>query len=388
MPSTPSHSRPVGYEARVWAKDSSTYQAAVPANVAGLETVGIVTPSALLDAADAEQRLATFDARLTSRLGDRELGTVEEMLMRTEAASSSQIENVTAGAAQISAAVIGESRKINAQLVARNVAAMRQATDLADRMDVETLLDVHHTLLPHLPRGPRTEQVWIGTSSLSPRGAVFIPPHHERVPEGLDDLMEFCRREEAPRLARAALAHAQFETIHPFVDGNGRVGRALVHAMLRRSGLAAHVTIPVSAGLLVDTVSYVQALTAYREGDPDPIVVRFADAAREGVESGERLLEAITQVRLQWTASVKARRGSTARRLMDLLVGQPVVTTNHVAASLEVSAEAARTAILHLVEAGVLTKLSVGSRNQVWVARQVTDAFDQAAQQGRRRVGF
>src|ERR1700712_2801977 len=125
----------------------------------------------------------------------------------------------------------------------------------------------------------RAEQVWIGGDSFGPHGAAFIPPHHDHVPAPMADLVEFTRAADLPLLSQAALAHAQFETIHPFPDGNGRTGRALIHAMLRSHGLTRNVTVPVSAGLLTDTVGYFEALTAYRSGEPAEIVEKLANAS-------------------------------------------------------------------------------------------------------------
>ncbi len=90
---------------------------------------------------------------------------------------------------------------------------------------------------------------------------------HDRVSAAISDLIRFLRRDDLPVLPQAAIAHAQFETIHPFTDGNGRAGRALLHSMLRSKALTRSVTVPVSAGLLADTGAYFEALTAYREGD-------------------------------------------------------------------------------------------------------------------------
>jgi hypothetical protein len=101
-----------------------------------------------------------------------------------------------------------------------------------------------------------------------PREAMFVPPHHSRVLAAIDDLLRFAQRDDIPALPQIALAHAQFGTIHPFTDGNGRTGRALIQAILRRKGLTRNVTVPVLAGLLTDTDSYFAALTAYREGTP------------------------------------------------------------------------------------------------------------------------
>ena len=151
---------------------------------------------------------------------------------------------------------------------------MVAALALADRLDEDAVLAMHAALLadvqPEIAGRWREEQVWIGGDSFGPHGAAFIPPHHDHVPALMADLVKFTRRADLPLLSQAAIAHAQFETIHPFPDGNGRTGRALIHAMLRGHGLTRNVTVPVSAGLLTDTNGYFDALTAYRDGRPCP----------------------------------------------------------------------------------------------------------------------
>lgn len=376
----------VGHEQLVW-HDGQRFDAAVVPSLAGLELTEFVGPEVLLEAAAAERAVAEFDARMTGVFGRMESGTVDSVLMRTEAASSSQIEHLTVGAAQLAVAVLGESRKANAQLVASNVATMRAAVELADRMDLAAVLAMHSELMrdTDVAVGLRGEQVWIGTSSSTPLGADFVPPTHERVGPAMDDLLQFASAPGAAPLAQAAVVHAQFETIHPFVDGNGRVGRALLHAMLRHADVTRHLTVPVSAGLLADTAAYIDALEAYRRGNPELIIQRVADAAKVGVELGTRLLDELVAVRQGWEEIVVARRGATAERMLDRLIGQPAVTASHVARQLDVSHEAARTAIRSLVDAGVLSKISTGNRNQVWVARGVTDAFDKVSASASRR---
>ena len=111
--------------------------------------------------------------------------------------------------------------------------------------------------------------MWIGSSCYGPHTATFVPPHHKRVPAAIEHLVESIRRDDLAVLPHAALAHAQFETIHPFPDGNGRTGRAIVHCLLRDKRLTRQVTVPVSAGLLTDTDQYFDALTARSGGSAE-----------------------------------------------------------------------------------------------------------------------
>jgi Fic family protein len=216
------------------------------------------------------------------------------VLLRTESASSSQIEEITAGVRQLALAELGESRSPNANTVVGNVRAMEAALALSDHIDIGSILAMHAALLTAQAGWEqhagmiREQPVWIGGHS--PVTAAFVPPHAERVVDALTDLIAFIDRDDVPVVAQAAIAHAQFETIHPFVDGNGRTGRALLHAILRAKGLLTHASAPVSAGLLRDTAAYFDALTSYRDGDVRPLIECFAAASRFAATSGTALV--------------------------------------------------------------------------------------------------
>lgn len=370
-----------------WQDLWTVYEASVVPNIDGLDVAETLDPLRAAAVGAAQQSIMDFDARMTEAFGGMELGTVQTVLLRSEAASSSQIEHLTASAKQLALAQIGESSSVNAQTVAANVDAMEQAARL-DELSTDAAVSMQGSLLGEtgLFVGVRQEQVWIGTRGSTPVGADFIPPFHDRVPESLDDLWRFANRPSTLPLAQIAVAHAQFETIHPFVDGNGRVGRALVHKMLRRSGLASHVTVPLSAGLLAYPEGYVAALTAYRAGDPRPVVDEFVRASQHAAGIGTELIAELRAVRTDWASRVNARRDSVAWKIVDDLVGQPAVTADLASRRHGVSAVAARTAIAGLVAGGVLRKVSTGRRNQVWVAPEVTACFDRIAVLiGRRR---
>jgi Fic family protein len=199
------------------------------------------------------------------------------------------------------------------------------------------------------------------------------------------DLLRFCHRTDMPVLVHAAIAHAQFETIHPFADGNGRTGRALVHALLKRGRATTRLTVPVSAGLLVDTESYFDALMVYRQGDAAPIVERFSQAAFRAVSNGRRLETDLADIYAQWEHAVSARRDAVVWRLLPLLVSQPAVTIRFIQESTGASQPAAQNAVDQLVTAGVLAPATQNRRNRVWIATEVIAALDEfAARAGRR----
>jgi Fic family protein len=344
-------------------------------------------PADVLAAAEeASAEIARFDAELGAEVAP--FGTV---LLRSESASSSMIENLSSGAKAIALAELGSTAQRNATEIVGNVAAMRAALALADRLDREAILAMHGALLgrlePSIAGRWRQEQVWIGGSSFGPHGADFVPPHHERVPGLMDDLVRFMRRTDLPLLAQTAVAHAQFETIHPFPDGNGRTGRAIAHAMLRGHGLTRNVTVPVSAGLLTNTRRYFDTLTAYRAGDPAAIVAGLAQAALTATVNGRQLVAELRGIRAGWDQQVRVRRGAAAWRLTDLLLRQPVVDAATVATELDIAAPNAQRAIAPLVDAGVLTEFTGYARNRMWQASEVLSALDDFAFRAGRRGG-
>ena len=189
-------------------------------------------------------------------------------------------------------------------------------------------------------------------------------------------------------LVHIAIAHAQFETIHPFPDGNGRTGRALVQAMLRHKGLTRHVTVPVSAGLLVDTDRYFDGLTAFRDGDAAPIVERISEASVLAVVNGRQLVAELRAVRADWDDRISARRNSAVWRMVDLLMRRPVVNSAVLSAQLGILVGNVPRYLEPLIDAGVVTEFTDRARNRAWRAPEVLAALDAFADRaGRRGVG-
>ena len=384
---------PVEYEDHEWVGSidvprrwsstfSGPYRSAVVAEIAGLSPVLPAATAALADEANAE--LARFDAEMGS-----EIAPFGAILLRSESAASSRIENLTASAQSIALAELGDTSKRNATEIVANTGAMTAAIALADRLDATAILAMHAALLddhdPMIAGKWRTAQVWIGSSSYGPHTASFVPPHHTRVAAAIDDLVRFMRRDDLAVLPQAALAHAQFETIHPFPDGNGRTGRALVHCLLRGKRLTRQVTVPVSAGLLTDTDSYFDALTAYRDGDIQPIVERFAEASFDSVVNGRQLVAELRAIRDAWSDSITSRRQAIVWRALDVVLQHPVLDNALVKRELDVSAMGAQAAITELVEVGALQEITGGRRNRRYASAAVLAALDAFAERAGRR---
>lgn len=367
-------------------RGTGTYFVTIPARISNL---ACNLPSSLAaHIADAETALASFDEHSFATFGalGQALGPMSSILLRSESASSSQIENLTVGARQLALAELNENTSSHASLVLGNVRSMEAALSLAKSLDVEALLAMNAALLPDGGR-LRESLVWVGSSSFSPVGAAHVAPHASEVPEALEDLLMFARRTDMPVLLQAAIAHAQFETIHPFVDGNGRVGRALVHAMLAHHGLVTSTTVPISGDLLRNTKRYFDALTAYREGNAAPIIECFADAALVSAHDGRKLAVHLSRIAREAEDTLRnagVRRHSYAYRLVQVLVGQPVVNTAFVREELGVNTSVAQRAITTLTEHGILVERTGRKRGRVWHCTAIIDALEDYAEHSRR----
>lgn len=364
------------------------YRAAVTPAIAALDP----TPSSrvMAEAEEAAYEIRTFDQEV-----GHEIAPFAAVLLRTESAASSQIEQLSASARRIAEAEVLGGGSGHAGQIVGNVRAMTTALGLAHRIDADSILAMHHALVgesdPDIAGQWRPDQVWIGgpprMGAGSPHTAHFVPPVAGRVPSAIDDLVRFAAREDLAVMPQTAVAHAQFETIHPFPDGNGRTGRALMHAMLKGKGLTRTVSVPISSGLLVDTKAYYDALTAYREGDVDPIVSCVSRAALIGVGNGRLLVRELNAIRGDWSDRLSGLRAdSAARRLAEGLFAHPVIT-NVIGRQLLGAQRNEHRHIDALVERGILVvHTDHKTRNRLWRAPDVLAALDRyAARAGRRR---
>ncbi len=360
------------------------YEAAIAANI---EQATLHLPADVGAAMeDASNEISRFDTEMGG-----EIAPFSSVLLRSESAASSQIEHLTASARAIAEAELGETGRRNASEIVANTHAMQAAIALSDRIDAEAILEMHRALMeptdPGMAGRWRQQQVWIGGGRLGPHEALFVPPQHAHIAGAIADLVRFTARNDLPALAHAALTHAQFETIHPFPDGNGRTGRALLHATLRAKALTRNVTLPISAGLLNDTQTYFDALTRYREGDPTAIVLRVADASFAAIGNGRQLVSDLRAIRADWDLRVSARRDSAVWRVADLLVRHPVVNSAMLTRELTIRANNVPRYVTTLEHAGVLIEFTDRRRNRAWRAPEILSALDAFAARAGRRHG-
>jgi Fic family protein len=383
----------LGYEEHAWETDPDRgasrrqrllargpYHAAVTPQIAGLEPYVDARTQSLAEAATME--MARFDAEL-----GRDATPFAALLLRSESASSSQIENLTAGARKIALAQLGDTSSKNASLIASNVTALQAAIELSEDLSVGDIAVMHHALLNasdlNIAGEYRDTQNWIRGNS--PHSAEFVPPHPDRVLPAMADLVAFMRRDDVPALTQAAIAHAQFETIHPFADGNGRTGRAIVSALLRAKGVTENVTVPMSSGLLTDTRRYFDALDAYRDGNIQPIVERFAESAVRAVDNARQLADDMAAVESGYRERM-ADAAASIRKVLELLPREPALTAEMVSQHTGASPATAYRAVERLEAADILTAAGKIRGTRVWVAPDIIAALDAFADRAGRRT--
>ena len=361
----------------------STYEAAVVPEIAD---AALTLPTRLAAAeADAVAAVSRFDSDAASALLP-----FTPLLLRSESSASSRIERLTVSARRLMEAELFETGRGNAALVVANTRAMTAAASIRPPLSLDSLLSMHRALLessaPDDAGALRREPVWIGGSELSPAGALFVPPRHERVPEALEDLFAFTRRTDLPPLTKTAIAHAHFETIHPFVDGNGRTGRALIHVLLSWAGLTPHAPLPLSAVLLADVDSYFRSLDAYRCGEPLVIVELFIEAAARAAALGRSAGRRIGRTVEAMLERSPGRAGTPDRAIIELLARRPVLDAGSAATAVGVSEAAARRSLERLEAAGLLRGYLIGPHRRAWRSPEILDLMDDVASALGRRA--
>ena len=385
------------YEARSWEQDPDelrlipksrrrkilpTYEAAVPASIAVLP-VEVPAPLALR-IAEVEVAIARFDQAQATRDW-----SLPALLLRSESSSSSQIERLTSSVRNVALAELSSKAPANALLIAANVAAMREALAQSGEIRIDSICAIHDVLMKgaHETSGLRDEQVWIGGSPYSPHGSSFVPPHADRVRSCLEDLVLFAAREDVPPVAKAAVFHAQFETIHPFTDGNGRTGRALLHRMLASDEVLLHTMLPVSAGLLHDVDRYMSALDAYHDGAIEPIIECLVDALELAVVIGSRIASDVDEIIAEWESANTDRAGSASHQLPALLAEQPVIDVAYAASHLGITDRAARSLIETACKREILAKMGNAKRGAFYQAPDLIAVLEEASSlEGIRRI--
>lgn len=311
-------------------------------------------------------------------------------LLRSEALASSQIEGLDLSRRKLAEAdLAGEDAHFRAQEIVGNIRGLEIATlfgSAARDLDVDAIRRIHGELatVPPLDRIAgqlRREPSWIG--GRSPLDAKFVGPPWEEVRPLLDDLCAFVNRDDISPVVQAAIAHAQFETIHPFGDGNGRVGRCLIQIVFRRRELAPRYIPPVSVVLGANKDAYISGLESFRAGEVDGWVRQFARAVEMAAGQARSFTESVAALQAKWRGKLgRVRSDAAVLPLIELLPKYPVVTAAVAGKEIGRSRPVMIEALDRLASIGVLTRHRNQKKGDSWEAKGLfglLDHFEDAA---------
>jgi Fic family protein len=317
------------------------------------------------------------------------LGPLARLLLRTESIASSKVEGMQIDARSLARAEanLDTGRRVGPEAldILANIDAMELAIERAAAepvMDVSEFEAIHRALMARdvhvaIAGRVRTVQNWIGGNDYNPCGADFVPPPPEEVPPLLVDLRNFCNDDTLSPLVQAAIAHAQFETIHPFEDGNGRTGRALVQVILRRRGLAPAYVPPISVMLARHRERYIEGLALFRADRASDWVGVFAEATAAAAQLGRRYAGRVSERQESWrerlAQQVNPRSDAAAWAIIDALPAHPIITTSVATTATERTRPAVANAIEQLASCGVLIPLTQSGQNRAWEAEGLLD---------------
>ena len=355
--------------------------------------------------AEADRALGTINSLPLSDMGT---AIARWMAARDESIRSSLIEGVGSTEAGLAWAryMDATGRPVSDQNDALTLGAAKQvasAVALGAEMrsgrvcDLEDILDVHKSLFDgtrdrSLGGVLRDEPIWVGPPGCLVDDASFVAPPPEYLPELMDDLVDYLNTSAHPPVLKAAVAHVQFETVHPFADGNGRTGRAIIHTVLNAAGRA-HGAVPISTMLNSDLRSYYASLNAMQSVECDrqdtdarsrglgPWLRLFSGACQEAAQQAARSAGRVEAIAARWQTVKRFRAGSAAAALVAELPSMPVLDADMVAERLQVAARTARRALASLEAAGIVDSTG-GRRNRRYQATDLVGLLRQTAPDG------
>ncbi len=377
-----------------------TYNAYVP---------GSLSEASLTLSATTQLLAAQAEARVNHLNASPDVAAAGQFLLRSEAITSSRIEGITPTAHNVVLAELGRHERVKgvtpeAHDTVRHIMLLKGATTRLARTPLVTmadLLELHDGLMPTSPdhHGLRLTQSWRGGTSRNPLDARFVSPPPELVPELTEDLLSYLNGAVHAPLIQAALVHAQFETLQPFVVDNSRVGRMLIQMVLARRGLLTGAALPMSLVMETMRYRYVEELyPTYEPGQAEETGTEDLGAGHEkwiilfltlvilACDEAKRIAAEIADIRADWEERLQhwseqnndnraLREGSAASRILPDLPGTPMLTIGTAAKTYGVTRTAAARGLETLVTAGILTTEKVGSRLRAYTAPSVVKAI-------------
>jgi len=337
--------------------------------------------------------LADAEAALGRLAGVGQLVPNPHLLIRPyllrEALSSTRIEGTQASLFDVlETEASGEAPSADVEEVLNYIAALEWGLAEAERLPlgVRLIREIHRRLLAgvrgreRMPGEFRTSQNWVGGGGSTIETARFVPPPPEALPDLLADWERFAHEDvELPLLVQHALLHYQFETLHPFLDGNGRLGRLLIVFCLVERGRLSAPLLYVSAYMERDRERYYEALQTVREaGDPIPWIELFLAAVQTQAADAVARARRIVELRERYRGAAASIVSSKGMALVDLVCETPIVSSRGVESRLGVTRPTALKLLRQLEAVGVLTEADSGPRGQRrYVARELVAAVSE-----------
>jgi Fic family protein len=349
-------------------------------------------------------RIGEYEPRLesaTTALGERAAVAVRELnsdsatlqpleglgrqLLRSEALASSQIEGLNISHRKLAEADLTDrDGHHKAREILGNIRALDRATEIGasdEEIDIDAITAIHREIaivppLEGIAGEIREGPSWIGGNS--PLDAAYVGPPWEEVRPLLEDLCEFMNRDDISPVAQAAIAHAQFETIHPFGDGNGRVGRCLIQVIFRRRGLSPRYVPPVSIVLGADKDAYIAGLIGFREGDVDGWVRQFARSVEISAEQAQSFSREVAALQADWRERLGRVRGDAAvLPIIAALPKYPIITAGVAETEVARTRPAIINALAQLESIGALTRHRNQKKGDSWDAKELFKLLDE-----------
>lgn len=309
--------------------------------------------------------------------------------LRREALASSRIEGTQTSLSEVFQSEIdADIRNDDTAEVARYLEATRQAYELAKTLPIpqRMILQVHATLLEGVrgeeksPGEFRRSPVWVGAAGATPESAIFVPPLPSHLGALLTDWEQFVNDDghDLPVLVQAALMHYQFETIHPFLDGNGRIGRLLINILLMERGRLPMPLLYLSHFFETHREEYYERLQAVREkGDINGWLFFFVRAVRQQAEDAVARAQRLIQIRETYHAEAIQERSSLPR-LVEIIVRNPFVSVRSVQSELELTNQGARKLIRNAEGKGWLRSLGSQGRGgrEIWYSPEILEIME------------
>ncbi|MEP6780952.1 MAG: Fic family protein [Gemmatimonadaceae bacterium] len=339
--------------------------------------------------AEAEQAVRTLNDE-----GGNALAPLARFLLRTESIASSKVEGMQVGVRELARAEAraesgSKTGETSAEVLA-NIDAMTLAVEKAAETEwfsEAEIVAIHRRLFEHSPQHRiagriRSSQNWISGNDYNPCSADFVPPPPETLDRLLADLCASINDDTLPPLVQAALVHAQFETIHPFDDGNGRTGRALVHIVLKRRGIAPRFLPPISVIFANAKDRYIHGLNSFRGAGVNEWIEQFASATFQSAKLAQSYLGSVRTLQSHWrdalaSSNAAPRADAAAWTIIDQLPAHPMISAPVAVAITNRAKTRVYEAIDQLTNAGVLIPLSTGRRNRWWEASGLLDLIGQ-----------